>query len=276
MPSEKRARKRAAREAKLAAQAKAAQRRTTTRRVVTGAVIAAVVVGLVVLFNQGSAKKKASTSTSSTTSTTRPSTAQAKANQAAVAAGCPSNPSTPLTKTQWKTPPAMTIDPNRVYTATVVTDAGTFTMQLDPKQSAPAVNSFVFLAQHQFFNCVTFHRVIPAFVIQGGDPTGTGTGGPGYQFTAAAPPKAANPAQQYPLYSVAMANADNPPTTTPTTNGSQFYIVTGASGESLANNYVLFGKVVSGYPVIAQISADGSANGVPPTVTHRMLTVTVT
>ena len=184
----------------------------------------------------------------------RPS-AQASADRASVAAGCPSNPGTSLTKPTVAQIPAMTINPATTYRATVKTDVGTFVVRLDAKESPVAVNSFVFLAQHHFFDCVIFHRVIPGFVIQGGDPTGTGTGGAGYKFTEAGPPVAANRAQQYPLYSVAMANADSPATPDPKTNP----------------HYVLFGQVTSGTSVVEKISSDGSARGVPPTVIHRML-----
>jgi cyclophilin family peptidyl-prolyl cis-trans isomerase len=166
----------------------------------------------------------------------------------------------------------MTIDTSKTYLATVKTDVGTFVITLDAKASPIAVNSFVFLADHQFFNCVIFHRVIPGFVVQGGDPTGTGSGGPGYSFTEEGPPTAT---PQYPLGAVAMANSNSPSTHDPTTNGSQFFIVTGSSGESLPNDYVLFGQVTSGMSVVNKINDDGSTAGVPPTVTHRMLSVTI-
>jgi cyclophilin family peptidyl-prolyl cis-trans isomerase len=246
-------------------------------------------VGIYALVSSGGNKTpvagKSSTTTSAavTTTTTTPTTtttkaippAQAAADTKAVAAGCPSDPTVALNKTTYKTAPAMTIDTTKTYTVTFNTDVGTFVATLDAAQSPVAVNSFVFLAQHDFFNCVIFHRVIPGFVVQGGDPTGTGTGGPGYMFTEKGPPKAANPAQQYPLGSLAMANSNSPSTTDPTTNGSQFFIVTGAQGEALPPDYVLFGQVTSGMSVVDQISQDGSASGVPPTITHRMLTVTV-
>ncbi len=291
MPTDKRARKRAAREAKQAAAQRAQRRRTTVRRTITIVVLVAVIAGIYFLVSGNGSKTPAAnkgattttsssttssttTSTSSTTTTTEPA-AQATADAAAVAAGCPSNPQTPLNKPKYKQAPAMTIDTSKTYTATVKTDVGTFVITLDAKAAPVAVNSFVFLAQKGFFNCVIFHRVIPNFVIQGGDPTGTGTGGPGYQFTESGPPTASNPAQQYPLGSVAMANSNSPATTRPTTNGSQFFVVTGASGESLMPDYVLFGQVTSGMNVVDQISNDGSAAGVPPTITHRMLTVTI-
>ena len=99
----------------------------------------------------------------------------------------------------------------------------------------------MFLANKGYYHCVIFHRVIPEFMDQTGDPTGTGQGGPGYTITDENPPKAANAAQQYPLGSVAMANTGQP-----NSGGSQFFIVAGPQGESLPNTYALFGTVTSG------------------------------
>jgi cyclophilin family peptidyl-prolyl cis-trans isomerase len=255
------------------------------RRTITVIVLVGVAAGIYALVAGGSSPKKtaakgATTTTAATSTTTSPSTtttlaaAQVTADETAVAAGCPSDPTTPLKRSTYSAPP-MTIDTTKTYTATVKTDAGTFVITLDAKASPVAVNSFVYLAQKGFFTCVIFHRVIPGFVVQGGDPTGTGTGGPGYQFTESGPPTAANTAQQYPLGSVAMANSNSPATTDPTTNGSQFFIVTGSQGESLPPDYVLFGQVTSGMSVVDTISNDGSSSGVPPTITHRMLSVTI-
>jgi cyclophilin family peptidyl-prolyl cis-trans isomerase len=197
--------------------------------------------------------------------------AQATANAVSVAAGCPKNPATALTKTKWSSAPAMTIDTAKTYTATVKTDVGTFVIALNTKNAPKTVNNFVFLAQHHFFDCVIFHRVIPGFVDQTGDPTGTGTGGPGYTIPDEYPAKASNSADQYPLGSVAMANTGQPHT-----GGSQWFIVAGAQGESLSATYSLFGHVTSGMSVVEKINAQGSASGTPPDVTHRMLKVTIT
>jgi peptidyl-prolyl cis-trans isomerase B (cyclophilin B) len=270
VPTDKRARKRAAREAKMAALQRQRRRRARTRRVITIVVVVGVIVGVYVLLKPGPKAKPKPKARE-----TAQQIAQQAADKAAVAGGCASSPKTVLHKPSWKSPPAMTIDTAKTYTATVKTDAGTFVITLDATQSPIAVNSFVFLAQNKFFNCVTFHRVIPGFVVQGGDPTGTGSGNPGYAFTEKGPAKTANPAQQYPLGSVAMANSNQPATTDPTTNGSQFFIVTGSQGESLGPDYTLFGQVTSGMSVVDKISADGSASGVPPKVTHRMLSVTI-
>jgi cyclophilin family peptidyl-prolyl cis-trans isomerase len=289
MPTEKRARKRAAREAKQAAMQRAQKRRSTVRRTITLVVLVAIAGGIYALVSSGGGPKtppakkpgttttlptSTTTSTSTSTTTTTTPAAQVAADNAAVAAGCPPSPTTALNKGTYKAPP-MTIDPTKTYTATVKTDVGSFVITLDAKASPVAVNSFVYLAQKGFFNCVIFHRVIPNFVVQGGDPTGTGTGGPGYSFTESGPKKSANGAMQYPLGSVAMANSNSPATTKPTTNGSQFFVVTGTDGESLMPDYVLFGQVTSGMDVVDQISNDGSTSGVPPTITHRMLTVTI-
>jgi cyclophilin family peptidyl-prolyl cis-trans isomerase len=187
-----------------------------------------------------------------------------------VAAGCPKNPATALTKTKWSSAPAKAIDPTKTYTATVKTDVGTFVIALDAKDAPQTVNNFVFLAQHRFFDCVIFHRVIPKFVDQTGDPTGTGSGGPGYTIPDEYPAKASNPADQYPLGSVAMANTGQPHT-----GGSQWFIVAGTEGESLTATYSLFGHVSSGMSVVEKINAQGSASGTPD-VTHRMLKVTIT
>ncbi|HXQ58871.1 MAG TPA: peptidylprolyl isomerase [Acidimicrobiales bacterium] len=287
MPSDKRARKRAAREAKIAAMQRQQKRRSTVRRTITVLVLVGVAAGIYVLVGGSSPPKKSagstgtsttvasSTTTSAAAITTTVATAQATADAAAVAAGCPHDPTQVLKPATYTSAPAMAIDTTKTYTATVKTDVGTFVITFDAKQSPISVNNFVFLAQKGFFNCVSFHRVIPGFVVQGGDPTGTGTGGPGYKYAEKGPAPAANPAMQYPLGSVAMANSNSPATTDPNTNGSQFFIVTGAQGESLPPDYTLFGQVTSGMSVVDQISTDGSASGTPPTIIHRMLTVTV-
>jgi len=239
----------------MAALARQRRRRARVRRVVTIVVVAAVIVGVYFLIKPGKTKL----------------TAQQVADNAAVAGGCSSSPSTKLHKPSWSKPPAMAIDTTKTYEATVKTDAGSFVITLDAQHTPVAANNFVFLAKNNFFNCVTFHRVIPTFMDQTGDPTGTGTGGPGYKFADELPAKAS---PQYLLGSVAMANSG------PNTNGSQFFIVTGTEGETLAPNYTLFGHVTSGLAVADKINADGNANpsasGVPPKVIHRILSVKIT
>jgi cyclophilin family peptidyl-prolyl cis-trans isomerase len=262
MPSEKRARQRAGREARLAEQARHAKRRKTTRNVIIVVVAAAVIIGIVALVSGNNKKSPTSASTS-----TSP---QATANAVAVKAGCPASTKAVVNTQKYSAAPAMTIDPSKTYTATVVTTAGTFTMDLNAKTAPTTVNNFVFLANKGYYHCIIFHRVIPNFMDQTGDPTGTGQGGPGYTIPDENPPKAANAADQYPIGSVAMANTGQP-----NSGGSQFFIITGAEGESLPNTYALFGTVTSGMNVVTKINSQGSTSGVPPDVTQRILSVTI-
>ncbi len=265
MPTEKRQRQKAGRQARRAAEEKARKRRQTLRRVITAVVIIGAVVGISFALFGGSNKSKSATTTTTTTS-----------SAITTSANCPSNYSAKLNKPSYPSAPSMTIDTSKTYTATVTTDVGAFTIQLEPKLAPKSVNNFVYLADHHFYDCVVFHRVIKTFMDQTGDPTGTGSGGPGYQYGEAGPPTA-NP--QYPIGSVAMANSNQPSTTNPTTNGSQFFIVTGAEGETLPPDYTLFGMVTSGMNVVDAINADGAAasdSQGTPTKLHRMISVAVT
>ena len=135
--------------------------------------------------------------------------------------------------------PEMGIDPAKRYTATMDTSLGTIVIALDAVKAPKTVNNFVFLALHHYYDGVIFHRIIGGFMCQGGDPTGTGRGGPGYQFEDELPK-----AGRYELGSIAMANAG------PNTNGSQFFIVSGSDGVRLPPSYSLFGKVVKGMEVV--------------------------
>jgi len=146
----------------------------------------------------------------------------------------------------------MCIDVTRRYGAEMVTSKGTMTIALDPVAAPKTVNSFVFLARYHYFEGIFFHRVIPGFVLQGGDPRGTGTGGPGYDFEDELPRPG-----RYEVGSLAMANAG------PNTNGSQFFVISGPSGVRLPPQYSLFGKVVKGLDVVAAIDALGTSSGKP-------------
>jgi len=157
----------------------------------------------------------------------------------------------------------MCIDPERRYSATMETSKGTLKISLDPLSAPKTVNNFVFLARYHYFDGVVFHRIIPGFVLQGGDPTGTGRGGPGYSFEDELPKPG-----RYELGSVAMANAG------PNTNGSQFFIISGPDGMRLPPQYSLFGKVVSGLDVVAAIDQVGTRSGAPTeTVTIESVTI---
>jgi cyclophilin family peptidyl-prolyl cis-trans isomerase len=276
VPSDKRARQRAAREARLAAEAQSQKRRRQIRNGIIIVVVVGVIVGIVFLVSGGSNNNKAATNTKGSTTTTAAAAKgsnaalQTQANDVAVKAGCPASTKTTVNTQKYSSAPAMAIDTSKTYTATVVTTAGTFDITLDAKAAPTTVNNFVFLANKGYYHCVTFHRVIPQFMDQTGDPTGTGEGGPGYTIKDENPPKAANAAQQYPLGSVAMANTGHA-----NSGGSQFFIVSGPQGESLPNTYALFGSVTSGMNVVDTINQQGSAQGVPPDVTQRIISVTI-
>ena len=140
---------------------------------------------------------------------------------------------------QFSSPPEMGIDPDKRYTATMDTSMGELVIALDPLKAPKTVNNFVFLALNHYYDGVVIHRIINGFVCQGGDPTGTGRGGPGYRFEDELPKGG-----QYEIGSVAMANAG------PNTNGSQFFLISGPSGAGLPPQYSLFGKIVKGLDVL--------------------------
>jgi cyclophilin family peptidyl-prolyl cis-trans isomerase len=156
----------------------------------------------------------------------------------------------------------MVIDPAKRYTAEMVTSKGTMTIALDAAGAPRTVNNFVFLARYHYFEGIHFHRVIPGFVLQGGDPEGSGRGGPGYRFEDELPKPG-----RYEVGSLAMANAG------PDTNGSQFFVISGPDGVRLPPQYSLFGKVVKGLDTVASIDAIGSRSGTP---SERVMIETVT
>jgi peptidyl-prolyl cis-trans isomerase B (cyclophilin B) len=148
---------------------------------------------------------------------------------------------------QWKTPPEMQIDTNLSYSCTIETAKGPIEIELFAAEAPRTVNNFVFLARQGFYDGVTFHRVISNFMIQGGDPTGSGSGGPGYRF---ADEFAGNP-HKHETGSLSMANAG------PGTNGSQFFICHGPQPH-LNGRHTVFGKVTAGQDVVDTI-AQGDA-----------------
>ncbi len=162
------------------------------------------------------------------------------ANTAPTATAANKNPTAPTTiPLQFSAPPPMQVDVNKQYFAAVkMAKGGEFVIQLYPDKAPITVNSFVFLAQKGFFNGTTFHRVLEGFMAQGGDPTGTGTGGPGYSFVNEKNDLAFDKPGV-----VAMANAG------PDTNGSQFFIMFGPFGLS-EDDYTIFGQVISGMDVV--------------------------
>ena len=160
----------------------------------------------------------------------------------------PTQPQTMPAK-QYPAAPAMNIDATKAYTATLETDKGSIVVALNAKATPVTVNNFVFLAREKFYDGTIFHRTIPGFMIQGGDPQGTGMGGPGYRFDDEAF------TGEYKRGTVAMANAG------PDTNGSQFFIM--HADYALPPNYVIFGEVVEGIEVVDAIAT-------APTVASEM------
>ena len=152
---------------------------------------------------------------------------------------------------EWKNPPEMQIDPPVVYAVEMETNRGTIALELYPEHAPKTVNNFVFLAREGFYDGVSFHRVIDNFMIQGGDPTGTGRGGPGYKFKDEL---AGNPLE-HEAKVISMANAG------PNTNGSQFFI-THAPQPHLNGKHTVFGKVVAGVDVVDAIRQGDEIVGV--------------
>jgi cyclophilin family peptidyl-prolyl cis-trans isomerase len=160
--------------------------------------------------------------------------------------------------------PEFGIDPAKRYTATMDTSMGTMVIALDALNAPATVNNFVFLAGYRYYEGVIFHRIIKGFVCQGGDPTGTGRGGPGYRFEDE-PVK-----NRYQIGSLAMANAG------PDTNGSQFFLISGPSGVGLPPQYNHFGQVVKGLEVVEAMQNVPTAPGDRPLTDVVINSVTIT
>ncbi|HTU84879.1 MAG TPA: peptidylprolyl isomerase [Solirubrobacteraceae bacterium] len=199
--------------------------------------------------SSSSSKSSRSTAAGSATSTAAgasPSTSTSSTGSAA----CTKVPLPAPRGAQHIPPPHLTLDPSRTYTVTVVTNCGTFAFTLDVKQAPETSASVYYLVKRGFYSGLTFHRVAAGFVIQGGDPAGNGTGGPGYTVVEAPPSST-----QYVLGDVAMAKTESQPAGA---SGSQFFIVTGQNvtqSDGLTPDYALAGKVVSGINVVEKIGS---------------------
>jgi len=243
------------------------------------ALVIIVAVVLVSTLTSGTTNKKtASSPSSSTTSASAPTTTTTAASttpvsvklvQAPTKVGCPKLSGTSPHYTRFSAAPPMCINAARTYTADMLTDLGPITIKLAATQDPVTVNNFVFLSLYHFFDGTVFHRVVTGFVDQGGDPTGTGSGGPGYSFNGGVP-KSAN---VYTAGALAMANSGSP-----ASDGSQFFIVVGKGGAELPKppNYSYFGQVTGGMSVVNKINADGSQSEAgTPKVLHRVIKVTI-
>jgi cyclophilin family peptidyl-prolyl cis-trans isomerase len=261
VPSAKRERKRQGRAARQEAIRAAQKRRARQRQFVIFGLLLAAVFAIGIFAFRGGGDDDESVSA---TNTTRKAGAPASTDKS----GCTPNTTLSFPKAD------EVIDPNKKYVAKVETDAGTFQIEFDAKRTPKTTNNFVFLAKKGFYNCVTFHRVIPDFVVQGGDPTGTGSGGPGYKFE-----DEALDGTTYAAGDIAMANSG------PNTNGSQFFVVLSDNGaQSLLTGgggvpkYTRFGRVTSGMEVLKTIEADGGTqqgNGTDIKKKHHIVKITI-
>lgn len=254
-------------------------RKQRQRRFAIGGTLAALVVALIaviaVLTTSSSPKKTASKTTTTPSSTTAPVTTtlppvSVPLKVAPKTVGCPNLNGTSPTYTRFSAPPPMCIDPAKTYTAQMVTTAGTMTIKLSTAAAdAKTVNNFVFLAGYHFYDGTWFHRIVTGFADQGGDPEGTGGGGPGYSFNGGAPKSAS----VYKAGTVAMANSG-----TSASDGSQFFIVVGSGGKQLQPLYSVLGQVTTpGISVVNAINKDGSPGqeGTPHKVV-KIKSVTIT
>jgi cyclophilin family peptidyl-prolyl cis-trans isomerase len=163
---------------------------------------------------------------------------------------------------KYASPPPMTIDPAKNYTATFKTEKGDFVVELFADKAPNTVNNFVFLAREGFYDGVTFHRVIRNFMAQGGDPTGTGSGGPGYKFADEFHPEARHSGPGI----LSMANAG------PNTNGSQFFITHQATPH-LDDRHTVFGQVIDGMDVVLSIPERDPARARQPGAAIRTIEI---
>ena len=264
--------------AKLAARRQAERRRKRRQRVLAIAVafivaVAGLAVGAKLVFFGKKAKAAAKPTPTHSLSPTPSASPSPSATAVACAGTVPAAAS--QTKATYAKAPPMTIDTKKTYTVTMETSCGTIKIAFDPKQAPNTVNSMVFLIQHHFYDGLIFHRIAQGFVIQGGDPKGDGTGGPGYS-TVDAPGSNA----QYPIGTVAMAKSGSEPNGTA---GSQFFIVTAASAQSAlapggTGQYAIVGHVTSGLDVVNKIAAipiQGGGSDGAPAQTVYMTKVTV-
>ena len=222
------------------------------------AVLAVVIVGIILVSRSGGG------SSSDETKTTASKEKGGKEKGAEGGAkGC-TKVAQPKPRKETLKKPKLTTKKGEKVTAVVETNCGTFEIALATSEAPTIANSFAYLAEEGFYNELTFHRIVPEFVIQGGDPLGTGAGGPGYEVVEAPPANL-----KYTKGTVAMAKTSTAPSGTA---GSQFYIVTGPQGETLPPEYALVGHVTKGLDVVETIGELGGAEEKPtqPVVIEKM------
>jgi cyclophilin family peptidyl-prolyl cis-trans isomerase len=275
MPSDKRLRQEEGRLMRLEAERLASQRVQRKRQARTlGLIVGAIVLaaGAIAIFSADDAEDTSTTDTTETTDTTAPSTVVLPGSGASITGEtpCPAEDGSAERTTDFEQAPPMCIDPAKAYTATLETTEGDIVIELDAKSAPETVNNFVVLARYHFYDNVPFHRIVPGFVNQAGDPVGPepGTGGPGYTIPDELPD---DPATAYAAGTVAMANAG------PESGGSQFFLVIGDPNGALsgAGSYSVFGKVVQGQDVSEAINALGGPDELP-TKPVAITSVTIT
>jgi len=277
MGTDKRARKKENRRNRLDELATQAHRQRLRKRITKVVIVVAIVVGVTFIIRVSGGDTTTDTKTD-TIGTTVAATTDTSSTPIAPAEGraingetpCPAADGSESRAASFEKAPPTCIDTAKTYTAVVLTNKGEFTIVLDAMQAPLAVNNFVTLARYRYFDGTICHRAIKDFMVQCGDPTATGTGGPGYAFADELPS-----AGSYRLGSLAMANSG------PNTNGSQFFVITGGQGVALPPSYTLFGQVTNGLdstvPALnAASNQDPAANGVPPAETLRIISVTIT
>ena len=265
MGTEKRERQKRNRDAQREAAIKRAQLGKTRKRGAQIGVVVLVVMALVGFVFITGGNDDAGTETTEASSETTLDTATETTAAPAVAppfeygtGECPPTDDSAEQRREFSAAPQLCIDPAKTYTAAFDTTQGGFTVRLFADRAPGTVNNFVSLARWKYFDGTKCHRVIQDFVVQCGDPTATGTGGPGYSFADELPGIG-----EYRIGSLAMANSG------PNTNGSQFFIITGNNGTTLPPSYSLFGEVTEGLDsavaaMAALFNPDPAANGVPP------------
>lgn len=221
------------------------------------AVLAALIVGIILVSRSGGSDDSGSKTTANKEK------GAAKGKEGKGAKGC-TEVEQPEAREESLPKPKMTTKKGEKVTAVVETNCGTFDIELATTEAPTIANSFAYLAEEGFYDELTFHRIVPEFVIQGGDPEGTGGGGPGYEVVEA-PPKNL----KYTLGTVAMAKTSEAPSGA---SGSQFYVVSGPQGETLPPEYALVGHVTKGLNVVETIGELGGAEEKPtqPVVIEKM------
>jgi cyclophilin family peptidyl-prolyl cis-trans isomerase len=277
LPTQKRERQRQSQQARQAAQAAARKRQQARTRAFAGAFLALVLIaGVAVIIAPGGDDQDVASTGPTTTVAAASTTAVAKkpVDLPPVAPGaaikgdtpCPPTDGSAVRTTSFEKPPPLCVAVAKTYTAEMQTSKGLMVIDLDVKNATKTVNNFVVLARYKYFDGIAFHRIIPGFVIQGGDPLQNGGGGPGYRFEDELPKPGS-----YKIGSLAMANSGA------NTNGSQFFIITGDAGVSLQPQYSLFGQVTQGLEVVKAIEDVGipGVDAGKPSEVVKILTVNI-